>query len=492
MMKLIFEKSVKGKEGYSLPKDLFDDIKLEECLPEYTIGKDKKDLVEVSEVEVIRHFTKLSKLNYGLDDGFYPLGSCTMKYNPRINEKLASLGNFIYAHPLAPVETVQGCLEIMYNLNKLLCEINAMDMFTMSPAAGAHGELTGNLIMRQYFLKRHEKRFKMLIPDSAHGTNPASAAMANFKVIEFKSNENGTVDLKELDRLMDEETVGLMLTNPNTVGLYDEGIEEIEKIIHGKGGLLYYDGANLNASLGIIRPGDTGFDIVHLNLHKTFSTPHGGGGPGAGVIGVKKDLIPYLPTPIVCYDNDKNKYYLKDNGKDSIGMVRSFWSNFAVILKTYAWILSMGPDGLYEASKTSIINANYLLTHLKKYYKPAYDRYCGHECTLTGREYKKYGIKTLDISKRIMDYGMHPPTIYFPHFEPYAEETIMIEPTESESKETLDNFIEIMLKISEEAKNNPELLTNAPHNTPIRRTNDMLAAKRPILTYDDELKLKNP
>ena len=488
-MPLIFEKSVKGKQGYSLPADRFTDIKLSDCLPVSAIGG-KKELVEVSEVEVIRHFTKLSKLNYGLDDGFYPLGSCTMKYNPRINEKLAGLPSFAQAHPLAPQATVQGSLEVMYRLNELLCEINAMDCFTMSPAAGAHGELTGTLLMRQYFQKHGEKRTKMLIPDSAHGTNPASAAMANFKIVEFKSNENGTVNLKELKELMDEETVGLMLTNPNTVGLYDEGITDIERIIHGKGGLLYYDGANLNASLGIIRPGDAGFDVVHLNLHKTFSTPHGGGGPGAGVIGVKKKLIPYLPTPLVDYDAAKDSYYLKDLGKDSIGKVRSFWSNFSVLLKTYAWILSMGPAGLFEASEMSIINANYLLSKLKKDYKPAYDRYCGHECTLTGREYKKYGVKTLDIAKRIMDYGMHPPTIYFPHFEPYAEETIMIEPTESESKETLDDFIGIMGKIAEEAKSHPELLTEAPHHTPIRRTNDLLAARRPVLTYDDALKLK--
>jgi glycine dehydrogenase subunit 2 len=489
-MQLIFEKSVKGKQGYSLPADTFADISLEACLPEKALGKEKKQLSEVSEVEVIRHFTQLSKLNYGLDDGFYPLGSCTMKYNPRINEKLAALPHFTAAHPLAPEETVQGCLEVMYRLNALLCEINAMDRFTMAPAAGAHGELTGTLIMRQYFEKRGEKRHKMLIPDSAHGTNPASAAMANFKTVEFKSNENGTVDLAELAKLMDGETVGLMLTNPNTVGLYDEGILEIEKIIHEKGGLLYYDGANLNASLGIIRPGDAGFDVVHLNLHKTFSTPHGGGGPGAGVIGVKKDLMPYLPTPVVDYDVAKDHYYLKEVGQDSIGMVRSFWANFAVLLKTYAWILSLGPEGLYQASKTSVINANYLLAQLKKDYKPAYDRYCGHECTLTGREYKKYGVKTLDIAKRIMDYGMHPPTIYFPHFEPYAEETIMIEPTESESKETLDQFIDIMQTISREAKAHPELLTGAPHLTPIRRTNDLLAARRPVLSYDDELKLK--
>ncbi|HKK83009.1 MAG TPA: aminomethyl-transferring glycine dehydrogenase subunit GcvPB, partial [Atribacterota bacterium] len=331
----------------------------------------------------------------------------------------------------------------------------------------------------------------MLIPDSAHGTNPASAAMAGFEVIEIKSNENGTVDLNSLKNAMDEQTVGLMLTNPNTVGLYDEGIEDIEKIVHKKGGLLYYDGANLNASLGIIRPGDAGFDVVHLNLHKTFSTPHGGGGPGAGVIGVKDRLIPYLPTPIVDFDSNEKKYFLKDTGKKSIGMVRSFWGNFSVLVKTFTWILSLGPENLYQCSRTSIINANYILAKLKKYYKPAYDQYCGHECTLTGREYKKYGIKTLNIAKRLMDYGIHPPTIYFPHFEPYAEETIMIEPPESDSKEVLDEFINIMIKISDEAKTNPEVLLSAPHVTPIGKTDDVLAVKKPILTYDDELNSKD-
>ncbi len=490
-MKLIFEKSVPGRDGYSLPGDLFDDINMEEIMPEDYLDKNKKSLCEVSEVDVIRHFTRLSKFNYGVDDGLYPLGSCTMKYNPRINEKLSGLANFMYAHPLSPPEMIQGCLEIMYQLNQLLCEITAMDQYTMAPASGAHGELTGILIMRQYFLDRGEKRSKILIPDSAHGTNPASAAMGGFEVIEIKSNENGTVDLQSLSQAMDEQTVGLMLTNPNTVGLYDEGIEEIEKIIHEKGGLLYYDGANLNASLGIIRPGDTGFDVVHLNLHKTFSTPHGGGGPGSGVIGVKNRLIPYLPTPIIDFNPVENQYIFKDVGKKSIGMIRSFWGNFSVLVKTFTWILSLGPENLYQCSRTSIINANYVLTKLKRYFKPAYDRYCGHECTLTGREYKKYGIKTLNIAKRLMDYGVHPPTIYFPHFEPYADETIMIEPPESEGKEVLDDFIDIMIKISKEAKENPDILKSAPHYTPISQTDDALAVKRPILTYDDELKLKD-
>lgn len=490
-MKLIFEKSVPGRDGVSLPKDLFNDIKLEELLPAELLEQEKKSLTEVSEVDVIRHFTRLSKFNYGVDDGLYPLGSCTMKYNPRINEKMAGLANFVYAHPLSSPELIQGSLELMYRLNQMLCEITGMDQFTMAPASGAHGELTGILIMRKHFLELGEKRNKMLIPDSAHGTNPASAAMGGFEVVEIKSNERGTVDLDSLAQAMDENTVGLMLTNPNTVGLFDEGIETIQRIIHDKGGLLYYDGANLNASLGINRPGDAGFDVVHLNLHKTFSTPHGGGGPGAGVIGVKSKLIPYLPTPIVDFNENSKKYYFKDVGTKSIGMVRSFWGNFSVLVKTFTWILSLGAEGLYQCSKASIINANYVLTKLKDYYKPSYDRFCGHECTLTGREYKKYGIKTLDIAKRLMDYGFHPPTIYFPHFEPYAEETIMIEPPESEGKEVLDDFIQIMIKISKEAKESPELLTSAPQRTPISRTDDVLAVKRPILTYDDELELKD-
>ncbi|NLL62354.1 MAG: aminomethyl-transferring glycine dehydrogenase subunit GcvPB [Candidatus Atribacteria bacterium] len=490
-MKLIFEKSVPGRDGYSLPEDQFPKMNIKDFLPEKYLTKDKKNLSEVSEVDVIRHFTKLSKFNYGVDDGLYPLGSCTMKYNPRINEKMASLTNFTYAHPFSSPDMVQGSLELMYRLDQLLCEINGMNQFTMAPASGAHGELTGILVMRKFFLDRGEKRHKVLIPDSAHGTNPASAAMGGFEVVEIKSNERGTVDLESLSQAMDNETVGLMLTNPNTVGLFDEGIVEIEKIVHGKGGLLYYDGANLNASLGINRPGDAGFDVVHLNLHKTFSTPHGGGGPGAGVIGVKSKLIPYLPTPIVSFDENLKKYFFKDVGPKSIGMVRSFWGNFAVLVKAFTWILSLGPDGLYQCSKTSIINANYVLAKLKEYYKPAYDRYCGHECTLTGREYKKYGIKTLDIAKRLMDYGFHPPTIYFPHFEPYADETIMIEPPESEGKEILDDFIKAMIAISKEAKENPDLLKSAPQRTPIGRTDDVLAVKRPILTYDDELKFKD-
>ncbi len=477
-MKLIYEKSKKGRHGFSLPEDQFKEINLKDCIPQYAKEEKEKELPEVSEVEVIRHFTKLSKLNYGVDDGLYPLGSCTMKYNPKVNEKLATIDSFVYAHPFAEEKYIQGSLQIMYELGELLSKITAMDKFSLMPAAGAHGELTGVLMIRKYFEDRDEKRHKMLIPDSAHGTNPASSAMAGFKVVEVKSNERGGVDINELERLMDEDTAGLMLTNPNTVGLFDENILKIAKIVHSKGGLLYYDGANLNALLGIVRPGDIGFDVLHLNLHKTFSTPHGGGGPGAGVVGAKSHLVEFLPSPIVCTDDGK---YFFEYPKKTIGRVRAFYANFPVLVKAYAWILSVGGQGLREVSEASIINANYILAKLKKYYRPAYDRTCMHECVLTGREYKEYGVKTLDIAKRLMDYGFHPPTIYFPHFEPYAEETIMVEPTESESKETLDEFINAMIKIAEEAKTKPELLKGAPHNTPVGRLDEVKAVREPKL-----------
>ncbi len=479
-MRLIYEKSIKDREGFSIPRDLFDEISVNSLIPDYAKTEYIPPLPEVSEPDVTRHFTKLSKLNYGVDDGLYPLGSCTMKYNPKINEKLADFDGFLYAHPFASEKQVQGSLQLMFELGEMLNEITGMDKFSMVPAAGAHGELAGVLMIRKYFENKNKPRHKMIIPDSAHGTNPASSAMAGFKVVEVKSNERGGVDIKELEKLMDEDTAGLMLTNPNTVGLFDENILEIAKIIHSKGGLLYYDGANLNALLGLVRPGDAGFDVLHLNLHKTFSTPHGGGGPGAGVVGAKRNLVEFLPSPIVC--KNENGYFF-EFPRNSIGRIRAFYGNFPVFVKAYAWILTMGPEGLRETAKTSIINANYILKKLKEYYKPAYDRICMHECVLTGREYKKFGVKTLDIAKRLMDYGFHPPTIYFPHFEPYAEETIMIEPTESESKETLDMFADAMIKIAEEAKTNPELLKEAPHSTPVGRLDEVKAVKEPKLHF---------
>lgn len=478
-MELIYEKSVKGRKGYSLPEDEFENIRANDFIPDYAIGE-KKELPEVSEVDVVRHFTALAERNYGLDKGFYPLGSCTMKYNPKINERVASFENFIFSHPFADIDLVQGNLELIYRLEETLNEITGMDRFSFQAAAGAHGELIGVLIMRKYFEDRNEKRTKMLIPDSAHGTNPASSSMAGFEVVEVKSNESGTVSIEHLQSLMDKETAGIMLTNPNTAGLFEEDIIDIARIVHEKGGLLYYDGANLNALLGITKPGDAGFDIVHLNLHKTFSTPHGSGGPGAGAIGVKSNLKEYLPGPIVC--KCKEKYALEYPLK-SIGRVRAFFGNFSVLVKAYAWILAIGKTYLREVSEASIINANYVMKKLKEYYRPAYNRTCMHECVLTGRDYKKYGIKTFDIAKRLIDYGFHPPTIYFPHFEPYAHETIMVEPTETESKETLDSFISAMINISKEAKENPEKLREAPHITPISRPDEIRATRELILKY---------
>ncbi len=486
-MKLIFEKSHPGREGYSLPADGFEEIPLDRCIPEELRGK-KRELVEVSEVEVVRHYTRLSKLNYGIEDGLYPLGSCTMKYNPKVGEYLAGLERFVHAHPFSPPELVQGTLELIYELGELLGRITGMEAYTLAPAAGAHGELAGVLIIRKYFEDRGEERTRMLVPDSAHGTNPASSAMAGYRVVELKSNDQGTIDLGELEKAMDSGTAGLMLTNPNTAGMFDPRIDRIAEIVHGRGGLLYYDGANLNATLGILRPGDCGFDVVHLNLHKTFGTPHGGGGPGAGPVGVKEFLRPYLPSPVVEFDGEK--YRLRDPGEKSIGMIRSFVANFSVLVKAYAWILSLGPGGLREAAEAAVVNANYLLAKLKDYYRPSYGGFCAHECVLTGRDFKKHGIKTLDIAKRLMDYGYHPPTIYFPHFKPYAEETLMVEPPESEGREVIDDFIAAMIKIAAEAEKDPDLLLEAPGATPIRRTDDVLAVRRPVLHYDDELKLK--
>ncbi len=486
-MKLIFEKSHPGREGYSLPADGFEEIPLDRCIPEELRGK-KRELVEVSEVEVVRHYTRLSKLNYGIEDGLYPLGSCTMKYNPKVGEYLAGLERFVHAHPFSPPELVQGTLELIYELGELLGRITGMEAYTLAPAAGAHGELAGVLIIRKYFEDRGEERTRMLVPDSAHGTNPASSAMAGYRVVELKSNDQGTIDLGELEKAMDSGTAGLMLTNPNTAGMFDPRIDRIAEIVHGRGGLLYYDGANLNATLGILRPGDCGFDVVHLNLHKTFGTPHGGGGPGAGPVGVKEFLRPYLPSPVVEFDGEK--YRLRDPGEKSIGMIRSFVANFSVLVKAYAWILSLGPGGLREAAEAAVVNANYLLAKLKDYYRPSYGGFCAHECVLTGRDFKKHGIKTLDIAKRLMDYGYHPPTIYFPHFKPYAEETLMVEPPESEGREVIDDFIAAMIKIAAEAEKDPDLLLDAPGATPIRRTDDVLAVRRPVLHYDDELKLK--
>ncbi|ABY91547.1 aminomethyl-transferring glycine dehydrogenase subunit GcvPB [Thermoanaerobacter sp. X514] len=477
--KLIFELSKKGRKAYTLPKLDIEEKPLEDILPQQMMRKEEIELPEVSEVDIIRHYTLLSNKNYGVDTGFYPLGSCTMKYNPKINEDMASLIGFTALHPYQPVETVQGALKLMYELENMLSEITGMDKFSLQPAAGAHGELTGLMIIKAYHEHRNDKkRKKIIVPDSAHGTNPASAAVAGFDVIEIKSNKEGAIDLEALKAVLNEEVAGLMLTNPSTLGLFEENIVEIARLVHEAGGLLYYDGANLNAIMGITRPGDMGFDVVHLNLHKTFSTPHGGGGPGSGPVGVKKELADFLPVPVIEFKD--GIYSLNYDRPLSIGKVRSFYGNFNVLIKAYSYILTMGAEGLKRASEMAVLNANYLKEKLKNHYKVAIDKVCMHEFVLAGLLEKVNDITTLDVAKRLIDYGFHPPTIYFPLI---VDSAIMVEPTETESKETLDAFIEAMIKIAEEAKENPQLLKEAPHNTPVRRVDEVLAARNPVLKW---------
>ncbi|AKI97208.1 aminomethyl-transferring glycine dehydrogenase subunit GcvPB [Kosmotoga pacifica] len=479
----IFEKSVKGRKGYSLPKEELHSEASFSGIPGHLLRKDPPELPECSEVDVVRHYTELSRKNYSVDNGFYPLGSCTMKYNPRLNEEIASLEGFSYLHPYQPVETIQGVLEVMYDLQNMLAEITGMDAFTLQPAAGAHGELTGMLIVKKYFELRGEtQRKKVIVPDSAHGTNPASATMAGFEVVEIASNESGLVDLDNLRAALDDTIAAIMLTNPNTLGLFEKDILEISEMAHKNGTLLYYDGANLNAIMGHVRPGDMGFDIIHLNLHKTFSTPHGMGGPGSGPVGVKKHLEGLLPVPVVRLNNDG--YYLDYDLPNTIGKVRSFYGNFRVILKAYAYIKMLGKDGLKLASEMAVLNANYLRVKLSKLIPPSYPGTCKHEFVLDGSKLlKEYGIKTLDLAKRLLDYGLHPPTVYFPLI---VHEALMIEPTETESKDNLDKFAETIEKIVEEARKDPEILKNAPYTTPVRRLDETTASRKPILRWRRE------
>lgn len=477
--KLIFEISKEGRKAYSLPSCDVPECNFEELIPDELLRKKDLELPEVSEVDVIRHYTLLSNKNYGLDSGFYPLGSCTMKYNPKINEDMASNPNFTGVHPYQPEKTTQGCLELMYNLERKLGEIVGMDGFTLQPAAGAHGELTGLMVMKAYHESRGDyNRKKIIVPDSAHGTNPASAAVAGFDIVEIKSDENGAVDLENLKAVLDEDTAGLMLTNPSTLGLFETNISEIASLVHEAGGLLYYDGANTNAIMGITRPGDMGFDVVHLNLHKTFTTPHGGGGPGSGPVGVKKELIPYLPVPII--ENVDDEYILNYDKPQSIGKIKSFYGNFGILVRAYTYILTMGAEGLKKASETAVLNANYMKEKLKDYYV-ASDTVCKHEFILGGLKDRGDNVTTLDVAKRIIDYGYHPPTIYFPLI---VDSAIMIEPTETENIETLDAFVEAMINIAKEALESPELLKNAPHNTLVRRVDDVKAARNPVLKWN--------
>ena len=473
---LLIEVSKEGRKSYSLPKLDVEEQKLTDMLDYNMIKKTDLELPELSELDVVRHYTLLSNKNFGVDTGFYPLGSCTMKYNPKIDEDMASLKGFTSLHPYQPAKTAQGALELMYNLSESLAEITGMDKVTLQPSAGAHGEFTGLMIIKAYHQNRGDlKRTKVIVPDSAHGTNPASAMMAGFKIVQVESTKDGAVDIEKLKEVLGDEVAALMLTNPSTLGLFEKNIKEISELVHNAGGLLYYDGANTNAIMGITRAGDMGFDVVHLNLHKTFAAPHGGGGPGSGPVGVKKDLIPFLPVPVVEKVNDE--YILDYDRELSIGKIKNFYGNFGVIVKSYAYVLTMGRDGLKKASQMAVLNANYLKENLKDTFKLPIDQICKHEFELSGRHGE---LNTTDIAKRMLDYGYHPPTIYFPLIIP---EALMIEPTESESVETLDKFIDAMKQIAKEAEENPELLKTAPHNTIIKRVDDARAVKKPILTW---------
>ncbi len=476
--RLLSELSAPGRRAVSLPPL---DVPEAEPLPEEYVRSDLP-LPEVAEIDLIRHYVRLSQKNFAIDTTFYPLGSCTMKYNPKVNEEAARFPGFVQLHPLQPEETVQGALELMWELQNYLAEVTGMDAATLQPAAGAHGELTGILMIRAYLRDRGEyDRNEVLVPDSAHGTNPATAAMAGFKVVPIPSDKNGDLDLDALKRAVSDRTAALMFTLPTTLGLFDPHVLEITEVVHRAGGLVYGDGANLNAVLGRVKHGDLGFDVLHINLHKTFSTPHGAGGPGAGPVTVKAHLAPYLPTPVVAREETENgPVYRLARPEKSIGRVRSFHGSFNVLVRAYAYIRSLGAEGLREVSDNAVLNANYLLARLKDAYYLPYDRRCMHEFVLSGVRQERLGVKTLDIAKRLIDYGFHPPTIYFPLI---VKEALMIEPTETESRETLDAFAEAMLAIAREAETEPDLVRSAPHHTPVRRLDEARAARQPVLRW---------
>ena len=479
--KLIFDLSKAGRQGYSLPAN-----KWETSVSELPAGLRRAEapaLPEVSELDVVRHYTNLSQMNFGVDSGYYPLGSCTMKYNPKINEEIASMPAFAGIHPLQPASTVQGVLRLYKDLAHALSSITGMAEFTLNPFAGAHGELTGLMVIRQYHISRGDlKRTRIIVPDSAHGTNPASAAVCGLEIVQVKSKENGLVDVEDLKPLLDDTIAGIMMTNPNTLGLFEKDIREIAALVHECGGLLYYDGANMNALMGVVRPGDMGFDVLHLNLHKTFSTPHGGGGPGAGPVGVAQHLIPYLPVPKVLEDVDGSLYVEGSGAGDTCGRISGFMGNFAVLLRAYTYILTLGKQNIRLVGPLAVLGANYIKESLKDSFKLPIASVCKHEFVFDGLLDQSTGVTTLDVAKRLLDYGFHAPTIYFPLL---FHQAIMIEPTETESKETLDGFIEIMKHIAEEALNDPESLKTAPHTTPVRRLDETTAARQPVLRYRD-------
>ncbi|OGJ89520.1 MAG: glycine dehydrogenase (aminomethyl-transferring) [Candidatus Raymondbacteria bacterium RifOxyC12_full_50_8] len=471
-MKLIFEKSSPGSRGITIPKHDVPEIQPDTVFPKGFLRQTPAELPEVPEYEVVRHYTNLSSLNYHIDKGIYPLGSCTMKHNPKINETTAAFEGFTGLHPLVPEHLCQGALELMYNLEHALAEISGMDAVSLQPAAGAHGELAALMVMAAYFRKKGEDRKYILIPDSAHGTNPASAAIAGFVPIQIASGPSGTIDCTELEKKMNPSVAAIMITNPNTLGLFEQEIERVANIVHGQGGLLYMDGANLNALMGIVKPGEIGFDVMHFNLHKTFSTPHGGGGPGSGPIGVRSHLAPFLPRPRIEKTNEGFRF--SESVPQSIGKAHSFYGNFLVCVRAYTYILMQGGNGLAEASKRAIINANYLLSKLKGMFEQTYPGQPLHEFVLSGTPFKNKGVKTLDIAKRMLDYGVYAPTIYFPQIVP---EAIMIEPTETETQEELDRLVSVLSAIVREIETDPEIVVQAPHTTPVRRLDEAKAAR---------------
>jgi len=481
---LLFEISVPGRMAYSLPSSFACEYNIEKDLATL-IRSEAPELPEVSELELIRHFTNISKKNFGVENGFYPLGSCTMKYNPKINEEIASFNAFGHLHPLQDSSSVQGVLRLYDELAKDLSELSGLAEFSLNPYAGAHGELTGLMIMKKYHEDRKDfKRTKVIVPDSAHGTNPASTAVCGMEVIEVASTKEGTVDIDALKAVLSDEIAGIMLTNPNTIGIFEKDITEIARLVHEAGGLLYYDGANLNALLGVARPGDMGFDIMHINLHKTFSTPHGGGGPGSGPVGVTESLRHLLPNPRV--KNLDGHYYLEES-QEAIGRISSFIGNFKVYVRAYVYIKTLGKENIKLVGPYAVLNANYIQKALKDDYYLPIDTYCMHECVFDGLLDQSTGVKTLDVAKRLLDFGFHAPTIYFPLL---FHQSIMIEPTETESKQAIDSFIDAMKHIAKEAKETPEIVLSSPHNTVISRIDEVYAAKKMILSYKDYLEEK--
>jgi glycine dehydrogenase subunit 2 len=476
--RLLFESSSSGRSAFYWPAENKNALA---AIPEALRRNDIAGFPELGELEVLRHFTRLSQRNFAIESQFYPLGSCTMKYNPKVNEVVARLSGFAQIHPLAPVALLQGALQLLFELEQMLIEISGMDAISLQPSAGAQGELTGLMLVRACLGERGDSRRKIIVPDTAHGTNPASSTLCGYEVVQISSTAEGVIDPAAVARVMDEDVAALMITNPNTLGLFEKDIVAIAEVVHAKGGMVYLDGANLNALMGIAKPGDMGVDVLHMNLHKTFSTPHGGGGPGAGPVAVKERLRDYLPVPRIIKKNDT--FELLEDCPRSIGRVRSFFGNFGILVRAYTYIVSLGGDGLEESSRMALLNANYIRRKLEKSYQIAYPEPCMHECIFTDRLQHKYGVSTLDIAKRLLDYGFHPPTIYFPLVVSGA---LMIEPTETETPETLDAFVTAMLAIAREAQENPDLVKTAPHSTPVRRLDEARAARKPILRWDPE------